>query len=197
MEFVSWIMLDDYEDLASSTTVGIITTPEQQLNFTEATERDEEVDDVFTNANNDAFVISNGDLRKLYMKRPLAMRNMTFAQFAVQYYKKRSEQKVVIDPISGLGEESTEPLIGSDEMTPKAMQLTNMVIMKQRSRNLPVPLLMLANGLDNYGEQVLFQPWDVLEQLTSDRTEEEGRERRRRQLQLFPMAVFPREEEAG
>ena len=62
---------------------------------------------------------------------------------------------------------------------------------------MPVPLLMLTNALDNYGEQVLFQPWDALEQLTSDRTEEEGRERRRRQLQLFPMAVFAREEEAG
>ena len=131
------------------------------------------------------------------MKRPPAMRSMTLAQFAVQYYKKQSHQKAVIDPISGLGEESTEPVIGSDELAPKAMQLTNMVIMKRRTRDMPVPLLMLTNALDNYGEQVLFQPWDALEQLTSDRTEEEGRERRRRQLQLFPMAVFPREEEAG
>ena len=197
LEFVSWIMLDNYEDLASSNTVGIITTPEQQFNFTEATERDEEVDDVFTNTNNEIFVITNGDLRKLYMKRPPAMRSMTLAQFAVQYYKKQSHQKAVIDPISGLGEESTEPVIGSDELAPKAMQLTNMVIMKRRTRDMPVPLLMLTNALDNYGEQVLFQPWDALEQLTSDRTEEEGRERRRRQLQLFPMAVFAREEEAG
>ena len=76
------------------------------------------------------------------------------------------------------------------------MQLNNMIVMKRRTRNLPVPLLMFNNALDNYGEQVLFQPWDSLEQLTNVRTEEESRDRRRRQLELFPMAVFPREKEA-
>ena len=196
LEFVSWIMLENYEDLASSNTVGIITTPEQLFNFTEATERDDEVDDVFTNSKNEAFVITNGDVRKLYMKRPPAMGGMTLAQFAVQYYKKHHTQKAVIDPISGLGEESRDPVVGSEEMAPKAMQLNNMIIMKRRTRNLPVPLLMFNNALDNYGEQVLFQPWDSLEQLTNVRTEEESRDRRRRQLELFPMAVFPREKEA-
>ena len=83
--------------------------------------------------------------------------------------------------------------LGSDDMAPKAMQLNNMVVMKRRTRDLPVPLLMFTNVLDNYGEHVLFQPWDAFEELTSVRTEEEWRERRRRQLELFPMAVFPRE----
>ena len=82
-------------------------------------------------------------------------------------------------------------------MAPKAMQLSNMIVMKRRTRDLPVPLLMFSNALDNYGEQVLFQPWDTLEQLTNVRTEEEGRQRRRRQLELFPMAVFPRKEDAS
>ena len=197
LEFVSWIMLENYEDLASSNTVGIITTPEQLFNFTEATERDDEVDDVFTNSKNEAFVITNGDVRKLYMKRPPAMGGMTLAQFAVQYYKKHHTQKAVIDPISGLGEESTDPVVGSDEMAPKAMQLNNMIIMKRRTRDLPVPLLMFTDALDNYGEQVLFQPWCAQEELTNVRTEEEGRERIRRQLELFPMAVFKREEDAS
>ena len=124
------------------------------------------------------------------------MGGMTLAQFAVQYYKKHHTQKAVIDPISGLGEESRDPVVGSEEMAPKAMQLNNMIVMKRRTRNLPVPLLMFNNALDNYGEQVLFQPWDSLEQLTNVRTEEESRDRRRRQLELFPMAVFPREKEA-
>ena len=197
LEFLSWVMLDNYEDLTSSHTVGIIATPEQQFNFTESTERDEEVDDVYTNSKSETFVITNCDLRKLYTMRPPAVKNMTLAQFAVQYYKKQSNQKAVIDPISGLGEESTDPVVGSEEMAPKAMQLSNMIVMKRRTRDLPVPLLMFSNALDNYGEQVLFQPWDTLEQLTNVRTEEEGRQRRRRQLELFPMAVFPRKEDAS
>ena len=197
LEFVSWIMLDNYEDIASSSTVGIITTPEQQFNFTETTERDEEVDDVFTNAKNETFVISNGDFRKLYMMRPPAMISMTLAQFVVQYYKKKAKAKAVIDPMSRLGEASTDPVVGSDEMAPKAMQLNNMIIMKRRTRDLPVPLLMFTNVLDNFGEQVLFQPWVALEELTNVRTDEEGRERRKRQLELFPMAVFKREEDAS
>ena len=49
------------------------------------------------------------------------------------------------------------------------------------------------NVLDKYGEQ----PRGSLENLTNVRTEEEGRERTRRQLQLFPMAVFKREEDAS
>ena len=125
------------------------------------------------------------------------MGGMTLAQFAVQYYKKHHTQKAVIDPISGLGEESTDPVVGSDEMAPKAMQLNNMIIMKRRTRDLPVPLLMFTDALDNYGEQVLFQPWCAQEELTNVRTEEEGRERIRRQLELFPMAVFKREEDAS
>ena len=197
LEFLSCIMLDNYEDLASSSTIKLITSPEQQFNFTEATERDEEVDEVFTNTKTEAFVISNGDLRKLYTKRPPAMKNMTFAQFAVEYYKKRSHQKAVIDPTSGLGEESEDQVVGSDEMAPKAMQLSNMIIMKRRTRDLPVPLLMFTNALDNYGEQILFQPWVALEELTNVRTDEEKRERQRRQLELFPLAVFPRKDDAS
>ena len=197
LEFLSSIMLDNYEDLASSSTIKLITSPEQQFNFTEATERDEEVDEVFTNTKTEAFVISNGDLRKLYTKRPPAMKNMTFAQFAVEYYKKRSHQKAVIDPTSGLGEESEDQVVGSDEMAPKAMQLSNMIIMKRRTRDLPVPLLMFTNALDNYGEQILFQPWVALEELTNVRTDEEKRERQRRQLELFPLAVFPRKDDAS
>ena len=174
-----------------------IFTDSRQFNFTETTERDEEVDDVFTNAKNETFVISNGDFRKLYMMRPPAMISMTLAQFVVQYYKKKAKAKAVIDPMSRLGEASTDPVVGSDEMAPKAMQLNNMIIMKRRTRDLPVPLLMFTNVLDNFGEQVLFQPWVALEELTNVRTDEEGRERRKRQLELFPMAVFKREEDAS
>ena len=126
------------------------------------------------------------------MRRPSGMRNMTFAQFIVEYYKKQPHQKVVIDPNSGLGEESEDQVVGTEEMAPKAMQLTNMIVMKRRTKGRPVPLLMFSNLLDNYGHKALFQPWSSLEELSGTRTEQEDQERRRRQLQLFPMSIFQR-----
>ena len=49
-------------------------------------EKDKECDDIFINRKEETFIISNGDLRKLYVKRPPAMELITFAQFVVNYY---------------------------------------------------------------------------------------------------------------
>ena len=191
LEFIGRVV-NKYQDPSSTNIVPVITTPEQLRCFKAPTEREEEVDEVFTNRRNEAYILSNGDLRKLYSLRPAGLESMTFAEFIVDYYKKRSSQKAVIDMHTGLGEESGHKMIGTDMIAPLSMQLTNMIIMKRRTRNKPVPLFMTSEFLDNYGEQALFQPWRNLEELSNNRTEEEEQERRNRRLELFPMAVFPR-----
>ena len=192
LEFLSGALGKNYQDLSSTTTIPVITTPQQLHSFKEPTEREEEVDDVFTNRRNETYILSNGDLRKLYSLRPAGVDSMMFVEFAVDYYRKQSRQETVIDPSTGLGGESGHKIIGVNAIAPLSMQLSNMIIMKRRTRhNRPVPLFMSTDDLDNYGEQVLFQPWRSLEELSYHRTDEEELERKRRRLELFPMAVFP------
>ena len=186
--------MKNYQDPSSTNVVPVITTPEQLHCFKEPTEREEEIDEVFTNRRNEAFILSNGDFRKLYSLRPAGLERMTFAEFLLDYYKKQSGQEAVIDMDTGLGEESGHKIIGADVNAPMSMQLNNMIVMKRRTRLRPVPLFMSTDSLDNYGEQALFQPWRSLQELNNNRTEEEELERRRRRLELFPLAVFPRTE---
>ena len=54
---------------------------DQGRSFREANEGDEECDDVFFNSKNESYIIINGDLRKLYAMRPVAVEGLPFAFF--------------------------------------------------------------------------------------------------------------------
>ena len=116
------------EELVSQATVNIIASQEHDINFTESTDRDEESDEIFINRKNDSFIIINSDLKKLYRMRPRAVKNMTFCQFAISYYRMRACQQAVIDPQSNIGEESGDPVVGGEERAPKFMKLSNQVL---------------------------------------------------------------------
>ena len=62
---------------------------------------------------------------------------------------------------------------------------------KRDEKNLPVPILLPSNTLDNYGERMLFRPWRALEELLVEGTEEEEQELKGNRLALFPMSKFP------
>ena len=53
--------------------------------FRRSDERDEELDDIFINRKNEGFVIINGDMLKLYSKRPRLMEGMILGQFVVSF----------------------------------------------------------------------------------------------------------------
>ena len=180
-----------FEEQVSEATVSIISSLEEEQSFRESTDRDEEVDDVFVNSKNENYIIINGDLRKLYAKRPPALESMTMAQFATQYYKKRREQNAVVDPNTDIGQESNEPIVGGDIRAPTFMKLSNKIIMKKRSdRSNPIPLLLPLNTLDDYGHRILFQPWRTAAELIIASTEEEKVQQKQNRLALFPMSIF-------
>ena len=200
LKFLDVVSKEKFEEPVSQATVTVITRQEKELNFKDSDERDEECDDIFTNSKDESFIITNGDLRKLYAKRPAAggVENMTFGQFIVDYYKKQTRQQAIIDPQSGVGEESEEPIVGVDLRAPLAMKLSNNVIMKKRSeQSKPVPLLLSSNTLDRYGERMLFQPWRNAEELLQPQSEEDKMRQRQNRLELFPMAIFPGGEEGS
>ena len=184
--------LSKFEEPASQSTVPVINSQEQELNFSEATERDEECDEVFTNSKEESFVVSNGDPRKNYSNRPAHVEDMPFGQFLVEFYRKKSNQEVTVDPISGVGADSDDFIVGGETKVPVSMKLSNGVLMKKRSEKpKPVPLLMRNNSLDSYGERLLFGTWRSLGDLHQPQSEAERERLRQNRLKLFPFAVFP------
>ena len=155
--------------------------------------RDEECDDIFTNSKGETFIITNGDLRKLYVKRPPSMTNMTFAQFIISYYRKQKRQQAVIDPEKGVGEDSEEPIVGEGNvMAPLFMSLSNNIIMKKRSDiSKAVPLLLNYDAIDGCGERMMFQPWTTFQELHENQSIEDKKKQQENRLELFPLGIFP------
>ena len=192
LEFLHGLSIANFEEQVSETTVAIMTNQEEEQSFRESTEKDEEVDDVFVNSKDERYIIINGDIRKLYSKRPPAVESMTLAQFTTQYYKKRREQNAVIDPNTNIGQESNDPIVGGETRAPTFMKLRNQIIMKKRSaRSQPIPLLLPLNTLDDYGQHLLFQPWRTAADLLEENTEEDKLQQKQNRLALFPRSIFP------
>ena len=192
LRFLHEASLSDYQEPVSQTTVSLVSCQDQGRSFREANEGDEECDDVFFNSKNESYIIINGDLRKLYAMRPVAVDGMPFAFFATRYYRKRPEQRSIVDPQSNVGGASGEPFAGGAIMAPLFLRLSNTIIMKKRSDGSHlVPLLRPSHCLDTYGERLLFKPWRSNEDLIHESSEEEKAQLRLNRLDLFPLSVFP------
>ena len=184
--------LEKSEELASQTTVGVVISQQEEINFNESCERDEECDEVYLNSVGESYIIGNGDLRKQYQNRPAAVETMTFAQFFVDYYRKQVHQQVVINPESGVGKESEHMIVGGQLRAPTCIKLSNGVIMnKRKGQSKPVPMFLKQNTLDNLGERLLFLPWSNLDELHQRLSEDEEEKLKQNRLQLFPTAIFP------
>ena len=192
LQLLHQVSLSNYEEPVSEATVSVLSSQEELLSFKESDERDEECDQVFKNRKNESYIIINGDLRKLYAMRPVAVEGMPFAFFATKYYRKRPEVRSIINPESNVGGESGEQVARGGCLAPLFLKLSNGIIMKKRSDgSYLVPLLQPSHCLDNYGERLLFKPWRSVDELTHESSEEERAQLRQNQLDLFPLSVFP------
>ena len=196
LKFLDGISGDEFKELVSQAIVTVIASQEDELNFADSNEKDEECDEIFINSKEENFIITNTDLRKLYMNRPFAVEVMTFAEFVISYYRKTARQRTVIDRQSGVGESSGElvQVVGGGNLcAPISMKLRNNIILKRRSdKSKVVPLLLHCNTLDNYGERMLFQPWRNFEELLERQEEEDKEQQKQNRLKIFPMCFFPR-----
>ena len=194
LEFLYCVMVKSNTYLASSGVVNVITSPDLELCFKTSTEKDEEVDDVYRNKKNEAYIVSNSNLGKLYALRPDGVEAMRFAQFVTEYYIDKKVNRAIIDQESGIGGDSEDTIVGGEGNAPIFMQLKNRKIMKKRTRAdklKVVPLLMNSGTLDEYGEAIMFKPWRRKEELLNGLSEEEKLRCRQVKLQLFPFGVFP------
>ena len=126
------------------------------------------------------------------------MEAMTFAQFLISYYRKDPRQQAIIDPHTGVGRETEDPIIGADGKLPTSMRLSNGIIMKKRSDpSNHIPLLLQYKEITDYGSRLMFQPWRQLEELIADQSAEDERRQQQNCLALFPMGIFPRQASNG
>ena len=154
---------------------------------------------------NDQYVWTDGDLRKLYERRPAIMENMLFGQFVTEYiflYRSREGYDAVYEKINqetNLGPPSTSIVIGSPgSFAPQSMLLQNIEsgVMKRRTQGKSsVPLFLNTGRLGRYGNKMMFTPWRRFdEDLSGHQIEQETVEQKEVRLSLFPMSVFLQEE---
>ena len=104
------------------------------------------------------------------------------------YEKARSS----IDEEAQVGPDSDGLIAGTDVAAPQAIKLTDGRIMKRRSRGaFAVPLLLHSGTTSKHGNQLLFQPWSYLEDVSGIQDEEETQSQRSRRLQIFPCSLIP------
>ena len=100
-----------------------------------------------------------------------------------------------IDEDSHVGPASDQLIAGApNTAAPETIMLKNGKIMKRRQNGIAVPNLLNSCSTSKHGNQLLWTPWRLLEEVTGVQEEEETEQQRRIRLELFPLSVFP---EAG
>ena len=54
-----------------------------------------------------------------------------------------------------------------------------------------MPLLLPSGSMGKHGNQLMWTPWRILEDITGVQEEEETEVQRRTRLEVFPLSVFP------
>ena len=133
------------------------------------------------------------------------MQEMRLGQFVSDYrLLKPSDNgfestKNSIDEETNLGPNSCDLVAGtSNTFAPNAMRLENDKIMKRRAEDKAVPHLLFSGMMSKHGSQLMWTPWQNLEDVNGQQEEKETAEQRRTRLQIFPLSYFPHiDEESG
>ena len=205
MEFINGCLSDEHclTEERSQPITQVITTKDRRLTWKEAQDSDNQRGDIiFANQAGEGdgegeerkyYVRSKSDIRTLYEMRPPRMSNMVFGFFASKYRRMWPSgngfeaAKNKIDPSTGLGPDSTEKIVGDDDlMAPQCMQLSNEVVMVKRAKG--AVLHCLFDGkTGRHGNQVLWESWRYLEEIT-DQDQGVTEEQTRRRLEVFPLS---------
>ena len=182
----------------SQTITQVITTKDRKLTWRSARDSDHETGEaIFESEGQRLYVRTDNDVRKLYEGRPGGMLEMRLGQFACEYYLRKPSDcgfenvKNSIDVETNLGPNSCDLVAGTiDTFAPKAMRLADDKIMKRRIEDKTVPHLLFSGLMSRHGSELMWSPWQNLEEVTGDQDEKETAEQRRTRLQIFPLSKF-------
>ena len=185
---------------SSQTVVPVITSKDRVLTWRKAVDSDNlSGDSVFgVDGSESMFVRSNTDIRVVFEKLPESMNIMCLAQLLKEYHLLHPSREGYEKARSGICEEAqvgpdSDGLIaGTDVAAPQAIKLADGRIMKRRSQGaFAVPLLLHSGTTSKHGNQLLFQPWAHLEDVSGIQDEEETESQKDRRLQIFPCSLIP------
>ena len=201
---------DRLEGARSQSIVQVISSKERSLSWRDGQDSDrlrgeymfkslQETGDgaLQDNGEEQMYVKSDRDIRKLYELRPVQMKNMPLAQFASEFWHLKPAHHFFenirenIDPVTGLGPPSTRQIAGCNALAPQCMQLTNQHIMSLRQERKAVLQLLNRDRPGRHGNQLLWSPWRFLENVSGRQHEEETEDQKKVRLQVFPKSVFP------
>ena len=214
MEFINGCLPDEHslKEQRSQPIMQVITSKERKLTWKGAQDGDYHRGEVvFASRAGEAegddekyYVRTKSDVRTLYEMRPPRLRNMVLGFFASNYRRIQpggnglQAAKDKIDPSTGLGPDSSEKLVGDEYlMAPQCMQLINEDVMVKRSGRNAVLHLLFDGKPRRHGNQLLWSPWQVLEEIGDEnQDQDETEEQKRRRLEVFPMSKEEQEDES-
>ena len=187
-------------DSSSQSLVPVVTSKDRVLTWRKAVDSNNHSgDSVFeVDSSKSRFVRSNTDVRVVFEKLPESMKIMCLAQLLKEYdilhpskdgYKKARSS---INEETQVGPDSDGLIAGTDVAATKAIKLTDGRILRRRSRGaFAVPLLLHSGTISKHGNQLLFQPWAHLEDVSGIQDEEETESQRSSRLEIFPCSLIP------
>ena len=203
LEYVNACLPTDKIERAQGPTsqpiVPVRTDKDQKLLWRSAQDSDNQNGEtVFEGKMEELYVRQHSDFRILYENLPERARCMVLGQLLSQYklvwpsdsgYAKARES---INKATQVGPDSDQRVAGAPEVAaPQTIMLANGKILKRRANGIAVPLLLPSGSMGKHGNQLMWTPWRILEDITGVQEEEETEVQRRTRLEVFPLSVFP------
>ena len=207
LEFMNSVSPQRVKEIKSQTHVDVKAGNSKKLSWRPQKSTDaNEGEDIFKSFDKklktDKEFVGNNTPRKLYTKRPAAVRAMKYGQFACQYRQLYPSQKGYKDSYeecnnsnnTKVGPDSDFDLIGVQGIAaPTSMLLGNGTVMKLRDNSIAVPLLP-SDEMNYVTDELLFGEWQAAEDITEEAevsdTPLRREKRRTARLELFPKMVF-------
>ena len=189
--------------------VQVLTKKDNKVSWKGAQDHDiQRGDDIFVNLEEEdededqnqriGYVRSKSDVRRLYEARPYKMKNMRLGQFAAEYRQiqaggcglESAESK--IDLQTDVGPDSDGRVIGDANIAaPQCMKLSNGTVMQRRAGQPAVLYLLYSRAPGRFGHELLWEPWQYLEDVRGNQADEETVQQKNTRLAIFPMSVYP------
>ena len=205
LEFVNSQLPEDVRLVGprSQRLVQVITTKGDKVSWREAQDHDiQGGEDIFVNQDEEdedkRYVRSKSDVRRLYEARPDKMRGMCLGQFAAEYREIQAggngleAAKSKIDTQTDVGPDSDGRVIGEGNLAaPQCMKLSNGTVMLRRTGQPAVLHLLYSGALGRFGHQLLWEPWQYLEDVRGNHGDDETFQQRNIRLAVYPKSVYP------
>ena len=207
LEFVNETTPADKVEKAKGSTsqpdIPVVVSKDRNLSWRTALDSDNRNGEtVFETDDGRSFVRTFADVRIQYENRPDRMRERVLGEFASQYRLLKpsghgyEKAKISINEETLIGPPTEGLVAGTRNIAaPDAMMLSNGKIMKRRQDVEAVPILLFSGCSSEYANQLMWSPWQQLEEVTGNQEQEETENQKETRLQIFPLSVFPSIEE--